>query len=87
MARFIKLENGDLVLPANGKKQDPPAGYEANPQNPYHFIYIFEPCIYREEFFRPTPCNKLRAFQRCKLKSIDITSSSDCEGCKERKEA
>lgn len=60
--------------------------YRIDPDNPLHFIPKFEPCTYRQNKCKVSPCQKrLMALWTCELKQIQV-STDICESCNERKQ-
>ncbi len=76
--------NGDLVFPRRGPTPKDINGYKRDPDDPYHLIKEFLPCIYNQRSLHKSPCGKYTGeYNNCRLKGIIILPMI-CEQCEER---
>jgi len=75
-----QLPDGRLIFPNRGTPPTPAYGYEADPQDPYIHVPIYEACDHRTEITYKTSCGRLCGRKWCKLHDKEATPET-CEDC------
>lgn len=79
---MIKLTNGSIVFDKKGPIPPEQEGYMRNPNDPYHFLPILKPCVYREVIERRKPgcghCYKRETYCSFFEKKIEVAKCLTC---------
>jgi hypothetical protein len=75
-----KLPGGFLAAPPRGVPPSPPVGYECVPGNPFLFMLVKKPCVYRSQKTIVKSCCGKVSIDFCNLNMSETTRLA-CSEC------